>query len=193
MDEFEMDAALLFCTEVRSENEREGAREAVTRFGDLLRANLEASLGWLEDQVLLIADRVCAGGNSVADFQALPTQPGASGWPGCPAVSVSRRSSSSRRVYRVTTISPSGLGMRACMVPNPPSPTITSGWRSRNLASRTTGQARPGPGAARCVSSSRLPPARAGDLVSPVPVDREQHRAEHRAVVPVEPVAEGGH
>jgi hypothetical protein len=29
--------------------------------------------------------------------------------------------------------------------------------------------------------------------MGPVPVDREQHRAKHRPVIPVEPVAEGGH
>jgi hypothetical protein len=29
--------------------------------------------------------------------------------------------------------------------------------------------------------------------VGAVPVDREEHRAEYRGIVPVKPVAEGGH
>jgi len=71
----------------------------------------------------------------------------------------------------VITVSPSGSGMRACTVPNPPSPMITSGYAALNRASRSSW------------SGSPSAPGDPVHLAGPVPVDREQHGAEYRAVV----------
>src|SRR5712691_7685980 len=109
-----------------------------------------------------------------------------------PPVSSSSLSSSSISRYRVITISPAGWGMRACTVPNPPSPMITSGCAARNACSRSTWSNSSGTGLSGTRDSHGRPPLtgnRPGcprDLARLVPVDGEQHSTEHDAVVPVE-------
>jgi hypothetical protein len=60
--------------------------------------------------------------------------------------------------------------------------------RTASYARTTPGLLRRVPG--RSPDGPGVPYADPGDLPGPVPVDREQHRAEHRAVIPVELVAE---
>jgi hypothetical protein len=57
-------------------------------------------------------------------------------WPGSVSSS-SSLSSRARSVYRVVTISPFGLGIRACHQPSP-APMTTPGWRWRNWPRRHT-------------------------------------------------------
>jgi len=72
VDQLDSEGILRHWDEAGSAAEKDAVRAGVAEFEIELRAELAASLGWLEGQVPLIAERVCARTASVRDFQALP-------------------------------------------------------------------------------------------------------------------------